>query len=111
MSVAGRISRVEAFTGRMIKQRYTTVRLMMWEICKPLAECRVEFERAVEYNRDTVDALKDLDRASSRFVIEKRGLCTEKTTLILFKHLIYYAILSSLKGGRHGYSAEGTSVG
>ncbi|WP_285908030.1 aldehyde dehydrogenase family protein [Pseudodesulfovibrio pelocollis] len=71
MSVAGRISRVEAFTGRMIEERDTIVRLMMWEICKPLAECRVEFDRTVEYIRDTVDALKDLDRASSRFVIEK----------------------------------------
>ncbi|MUM76768.1 aldehyde dehydrogenase family protein [Pseudodesulfovibrio sp. F-1] len=71
LSVADRISRVEAFTGRMIEKREAIVRLMMWEICKPLDECRVEFDRTVEYIRDTVDALKDLDRASSRFVIEK----------------------------------------
>jgi hypothetical protein len=34
-----------------------------------------------------------------------------KNRIFFFKHLIYYAILSSFKGGRHGYSTEGTSVG
>jgi glyceraldehyde-3-phosphate dehydrogenase (NADP+) len=71
MDVAGRISHVERFMSRMIAKRDEIVRLMMWEICKPLDECRTEFDRTVEYVRDTVDALKDLDRASSRFVIEK----------------------------------------
>lgn len=71
MDVAGRISHVERFMSRMIARRDEIVRLMMWEICKPLDECRTEFDRTVEYVRDTVDALKDLDRASSRFVIEK----------------------------------------
>ncbi len=35
----------------------------------------------------------------------------QKTTHFFFNYLIYYAILSSFKGGRHGYSTEGTSVG
>jgi glyceraldehyde-3-phosphate dehydrogenase (NADP+) len=70
MSVAGRIDRVEDFTRRMIEQRDTVVRLMMWEIGKPYGECCVEFDRTVDYIRDSVDALKDLDRASSRFVSE-----------------------------------------
>jgi glyceraldehyde-3-phosphate dehydrogenase (NADP+) len=30
-----------------------------------------EFDRTVHYIRDTIDALKDLDRASSRFIIEQ----------------------------------------
>jgi hypothetical protein len=34
-----------------------------------------------------------------------------KNRIFFFKHLIYYAILSSFKGGRHGHSTEGTSVG
>lgn len=71
MDVAGRISHVERFMSQMIARREEIVRLMMWEICKPLDECRTEFDRTVEYVRDTVDALKDLDRASSRFVVEK----------------------------------------
>ena len=70
MSVAKRIERVEDFTRRMIGQRDTVVRLMMWEIGKPYTECCTEFDRTVDYIRDTIDALKDLDRASSRFVSE-----------------------------------------
>jgi hypothetical protein len=40
-----------------------------------------------------------------------RDLCTANPTLLLFNYLIYYAIISPSKGGRHGYSAERTSVG
>ncbi|WP_207260489.1 aldehyde dehydrogenase family protein [Desulfovibrio sp. Huiquan2017] len=70
MSVAERITHVEDFTHRMIGARDEIVRLMLWEIGKPLKECRVEFDRTIEYVRDTIDALKELDRTSSRFVIE-----------------------------------------
>ena len=70
MSVAKRISHVEEFTHRMVEKRDEIVRLMMWEICKPYAESCGEFDRTIEYVRDTIDALKELDRTSSRFVIE-----------------------------------------
>ncbi len=70
MSLAARIECVEAFTRRMVARREEIVRLMMWEICKPLAECRTEFDRTVDSVRDTVNALMELDRASSRFVTE-----------------------------------------
>jgi len=70
MSVARRIEHIEAFVRRMVAVRDTVVRLMAWEICKPLPDCRAEFDRTVDYVRATVEALKDLDRASSRFVIE-----------------------------------------
>lgn len=70
MSVPDRIRHVEDFTHRMVEKRDEIVRLMMWEICKPYTEACMEFDRTVEYIRDTVDALKSLDRASSRFVIE-----------------------------------------
>jgi glyceraldehyde-3-phosphate dehydrogenase (NADP+) len=43
----------------------------MWEIGKALPEAEKEFDRTVDYIRDTIDALKDLDRVSSRFVIEQ----------------------------------------
>lgn len=70
MRVEDRIAHVEDFAQRMTAVRDQVVRLMVWEICKPLEDCRAEFDRTVAYLRATVDALKDLDRASSRFVIE-----------------------------------------
>ncbi len=70
MSVAGRIKAVEDFARRMIDQREQVVRLMSWEICKSLADCGKEFDRTVDYIRDTVEALKNLDRSSSGFVME-----------------------------------------
>jgi glyceraldehyde-3-phosphate dehydrogenase (NADP+) len=71
LSVAERIGRVEAFGARMLEQRDAVVELLMWEIGKALPDARKEFDRTVDYIRDTVDALKDLDRVSSRFVIEE----------------------------------------
>jgi glyceraldehyde-3-phosphate dehydrogenase (NADP+) len=71
MSVADRIRQVEEFAERMSKTRDEVVRLMVWEICKSVKDSENEFDRTMDYIRDTIDALKDLDRASSRFVIEK----------------------------------------
>ncbi|MGE4504861.1 MAG: NADP-dependent glyceraldehyde-3-phosphate dehydrogenase [Desulfovibrionaceae bacterium] len=71
MSLAERIGHLEDFAVRMAEKRAEVVRLMVWEICKPVREAEGEFQRTVEYIRDTIDALKDLDRASSRFHIEQ----------------------------------------
>lgn len=71
MRVEERIRCVEEFARLMTVRRDEVVRLMMWEICKSLPDSRAEFDRTVEYIRNTVDALKDLDRASSRFTIEQ----------------------------------------
>ena len=71
MRVTDRIRCVEEFATIMSEKRDEMVRLMMWEICKSLPDARAEFDRTVEYIHGTVDALKDLDRTSSRFVIEK----------------------------------------
>jgi glyceraldehyde-3-phosphate dehydrogenase (NADP+) len=70
MSVAARIAAVENFLARMAPARDEIVRLLMWEIGKNLEDSRREFDRTVEYIRRTVDALKDLDRTSSRFVLD-----------------------------------------
>lgn len=67
MSVAGRIACVENFTHKMIGQKEGVVKLLMWEIGKSYADSVKEFDRTVEYIYDTIDALKDLDRQSSRF--------------------------------------------
>jgi glyceraldehyde-3-phosphate dehydrogenase (NADP+) len=71
MSVEGRIRHVEAFAYRMKEKRDDVVRLLMWEIGKALPDAEKEFDRTVDYIGDTIDAVKDLDRVSSRFVIEQ----------------------------------------
>ena len=71
MPIGARIEHVEEFTHRMVAQRAAVVKLLMWEIAKTRADSEREFDRTVEYIRATVDALKDLDRASSRFTVEQ----------------------------------------
>jgi glyceraldehyde-3-phosphate dehydrogenase (NADP+) len=69
MPVAARIRAMEDFALRMRAQREEIVRLLMWEIGKTRGDSEKEFDRTLLYIRDTVDALKDLDRVSSRFTI------------------------------------------
>lgn len=69
MTVAGRIACMQDFVRQMAAQRESVVQLIMWEIGKSLADSRKEFDRTVEYIQATIDALKDLDNGSSRFVI------------------------------------------
>jgi len=71
MPVAKRIAHVQEFAWRMKEQRDQVVKLLMWEIGKSLTDSRKEFDRTLDYIRDTIDALKDLDRVSSRFVLEQ----------------------------------------
>lgn len=71
MSVANRIKCVEEFTRKMIAQKDLVVKLIMWEIGKSYADSVKEFDRTVEYIYATIDALKDVDRHSSRFEIEQ----------------------------------------
>ena len=70
MSVAGRIAAVEAFCARMVKVRDECVKLLMWEIGKGLDDSRKEFDRTVDYIRQTIEALKEVDRAGSRFSLD-----------------------------------------
>ncbi|MFZ0131052.1 MAG: NADP-dependent glyceraldehyde-3-phosphate dehydrogenase [Desulfobacterales bacterium] len=69
MSVAERIDHLERFVFRMIDVKDRVVRFLMWEVGKSLRDSEKEFDRTVHYINDTVAALKDLDRNSSRFVI------------------------------------------
>ncbi len=71
MPVAERIRCVREFACRMKERRSEVVKLIMWEIGKPLKESEKEFDRTIVYIDDTIDALKELDRVSSRFVIEQ----------------------------------------
>jgi len=67
MTVAARIAAVQAFTAAMQKTRETVVRLLMWEIGKTRPDAEKEFDRTVQYVLDTVEALKEIDRAAGRF--------------------------------------------
>ena len=71
MSVGERIACVQEFAYRMKEKRSEVVSLLMWEIGKSLKDSEKEFDRTVDYIADTIDALKDLDRVSSRFVVEQ----------------------------------------
>ena len=51
----------------MQRVREESVRLLTWEIGKTRADSEKEFDRTVQYVLDTVEALKELDRAGSRF--------------------------------------------
>ena len=70
MSVGERITSVQLFTKSLLEKRSEIVKLLMWEIGKSLFEAEREFDRAVAYIRDTLEALKELDRTSSRFIIQ-----------------------------------------
>ncbi|WP_374165785.1 NADP-dependent glyceraldehyde-3-phosphate dehydrogenase [Arcticibacter sp. MXS-1] len=71
MSIDGRIKCMERFIYKMSEQRDLIIKLIMWEIGKSHADSTKEFDRTVEYINATIDALKDIDRRSSRFEIEE----------------------------------------
>ena len=71
MSVEQRIAHLEDFTFRMNEHRDEAISLLMWEIGKTFADAAREFDRTVDYIRDTIEALKELDRVSSRFQIHQ----------------------------------------
>ena len=71
LPVEQRIKHVLNFTADFCDQREDVVRLLMWEVGKSRQDSEKEFDRTAAYIRDTVEALKDLDRNSSRFVIEE----------------------------------------
>jgi glyceraldehyde-3-phosphate dehydrogenase (NADP+) len=71
MPVEKRIACVKKFLILMKEQRELVVKLLMWEIGKTLKDSEKEFDRTIEYINDTIEALKNLDRDSSRFTISQ----------------------------------------
>jgi glyceraldehyde-3-phosphate dehydrogenase (NADP+) len=76
MSVADRITHVETFLARMREKRNEVVKLLMWEIGKPLKDSEKEFDRTCDYIVDTIKALKDSDRNSAK-IIEEQGFMAQ----------------------------------
>lgn len=70
MKIENRIEHIEKFLAKFISIRAVTVNLLMWEIGKSFEDSCKEFDRTVEYIKDTIEALKVLDRQSSRFEIK-----------------------------------------
>ncbi|MCL4639401.1 MULTISPECIES: NADP-dependent glyceraldehyde-3-phosphate dehydrogenase [Olivibacter] len=71
MSIDNRIKCLQKFVFKMNEQRSLVVKLIMWEIGKSHTDAAKEFDRTVDYINATIDALKDIDRQSSRFEIEE----------------------------------------
>jgi len=71
MPVKKRIEHMLKFTKMMKEQKANVVKFLMWEIGKTYKDSEKEFDRTVEYILDTIEALKNLDRDSSR--IEKKN--------------------------------------
>jgi glyceraldehyde-3-phosphate dehydrogenase (NADP+) len=71
-TVEDRIRHVEKFAFLMKEKRPEIVNLLMWEIGKSFNDSAKEFDRTLEYMADTINALKDLDRAGSRFEIKEK---------------------------------------
>ena len=71
MSVSGRIEHIQDFAYRMKEKKQEVVNLLMWEIGKSYPDSEKEFDRTIAYIEDTIDALKNLDRTNSRFVLEQ----------------------------------------
>ncbi len=71
MTVAQRIKHMEKFILLMKEMRGDVVKLIMWEIGKSWKDSIKEFDRTVQYIVDTIEAVKDLDRKSSRFEMEE----------------------------------------
>jgi glyceraldehyde-3-phosphate dehydrogenase (NADP+) len=71
MPVRERISHLEQFAFRMGDHKQEVVRLLMWEVGKSYQDSVKEFDRTIDYLRATIEAMKELDRVSSRFVMEQ----------------------------------------
>lgn len=68
MPVKERIRCMSRFVKAMKEQREQVVNLLMWEIGKTRGDSEKEFDRTIVYILDTMEALKNLDRDSSRFL-------------------------------------------
>ncbi|MCW8133088.1 MAG: NADP-dependent glyceraldehyde-3-phosphate dehydrogenase [Planctomycetota bacterium] len=76
MKICDRLRCLKTFADKMAAAREESVRLLMWEICKTRPDAEKEFDRTVAYVLDTIEAVKELDRANSRFQ-EEAGILAQ----------------------------------
>ncbi|HKK69269.1 MAG TPA: NADP-dependent glyceraldehyde-3-phosphate dehydrogenase [Bacteroidales bacterium] len=71
MGVEKRTEIMSRFMLKMAEKRDEVVKILMWEIGKSLKDSEKEFDRTLQYIRDTIDTYKDLDRDTSRLKLEE----------------------------------------
>lgn len=76
LSVTQRIGHVEKFLSAMRLRRDEVVKLLMWEIGKPLKDSEKEFDRTCVYIEETIKAYKELDRSSAK-LREEQGFMAQ----------------------------------
>ena len=81
MPVEMRIQCIQNFVIGMKAVRSDVIKWIMWEIGKTTEDAEKEFDRTVDYINDTIEALKDVDRVSSRFDIQQ-GTITQIRRLL-----------------------------
>lgn len=70
MTFEQRLDYLIDFYERLKSKKREIVKLLMWEIGKPLAEAEKEFNRTIQNMEDTFEELKKLDRDASEFINE-----------------------------------------
>lgn len=71
MSTSQRIKHMQKFVEGMKSKRDQVVNLLMWEIGKSFQDSQKEFDRTVDYINQTIEALKNLDHDSSKFIVSE----------------------------------------
>lgn len=80
MHITDRIRSIEDLAWRMQEREEDIVRSLMWEVGKSWQESRMEFRRTIDYIMDTIDAVKEMDRVASRFVMKSDILAQIRRT-------------------------------
>lgn len=73
---AERIAAMELFLSKMLEQREQVSTMLMWEIAKKKSDAYKEFDRTVDYIRDTIEEYKEMERKGSR-VASKSGVISQ----------------------------------
>lgn len=69
-STAERVEAMERFVIMMEAQRETVSQLLMWEIAKNKASAYKEFDRTVDYIRDTIEEFKLMQQRGSQIAVK-----------------------------------------
>lgn len=64
-----RIRCVEAFLEKISEKQAEIIKLLMWEIGKTYADAAKEFDRSVQYVRDSIEALQEMKRKESEVAL------------------------------------------
>jgi glyceraldehyde-3-phosphate dehydrogenase (NADP+) len=68
-----RIAAMEEFVTLMAEKREEVVSLIMWEICKSRSDAEKEFDRTLDYIRESMEGLRKVDK-ESQTITEREGV-------------------------------------